>query len=164
MNKKLKLKLSKNEADMNELIVNVNRLDLGMNKLRGFTLVELLICLVIIAILAGIAYPSYQSFVIATRRSDAQSELIKAQIEQSSYRIMHPIYISNPNSAGLPSNNQYYTFSIVSSAAHTYVMKAVANVNSSQNNDKTPCKTLFINQNNVKTSDGSEDNAFCWHQ
>ena len=58
-----------------------------MNKQQGFTLIELLISLFILGILAAIAYPSYQGFVIKTRRVDAQSELIKAQIEQSSYRI-----------------------------------------------------------------------------
>ena len=142
----------------------MNKLDFRVNELRGFTLIELLVCLVVIGILAGIAYPSYQSFVITTRRGDAQTELIKAQMEQSSYRILQPIYISNPASAGLPLNSEYYTFSIVSAAAHTYVMKAVAKISGSQNNDKAACKALFIDQNNVKTSDGSQDNAFCWHQ
>jgi len=149
---------------MNQLDLEVNKLGFSLNRLEGFTLIELLICLVIVAILAGIAYPSSQHFVITSRRADAQSELIKAQLEQSSYRILHPVYISTATSVGLPSNNQHYTFSIVSAAAHSYLMKAVANVNSSQKNDNTACKTLFVDQNSVKTSNGNEDNAFCWHQ
>ena len=133
-----------------------------MNKHRGFTLIELLISLVILGVLAAIVYPSYQNFVIKTRRVDAQSELIKAQIEQSSYRITHPTYISNTTSAGFPSNNQYYTFSIVSASVNTYTIKAEAKSASSQINDQGICKTLFINQNNTKTSDGNTDNAICW--
>ncbi|MDA7745848.1 type IV pilin protein [Psychromonas sp.] len=108
------------------------------------------------------AYPSYQSFVIKTRRGDAQSELIKAQIEQSSYRIIHPTYISNISSTGLPSNHPYYTFSIVHSSANTYTMKAEAKLASTQHSDTDECKTLYINQNNIKTSDGSTENAACW--
>tara|TARA_R110001583_G_scaffold19603_8_gene76568 strand:- start:21229 stop:21636 length:408 start_codon:yes stop_codon:yes gene_type:complete len=133
-----------------------------MNKQQGFTLIELLISLFILGILAAIAYPSYQGFVIKTRRVDAQSELIKAQIEQSSYRITHPTYINNTTSAGLPSNNQHYTFSVVSASVNTYIMKAEAKSTSSQSNDQVICKTLFIDQNNTKTSDGNTENNSCW--
>lgn len=133
-----------------------------MRKKQGFTLIELLIVLAILAIMAGIAYPAYQDFVIKTRRADAQGELIKAQIEQSSYRIIHPTYISDASTAGLPSNNQYYTFSIESASANAYLLKAVAKATSSQNNDESACKTLYIDQNNNKTSNGSTVNASCW--
>jgi len=133
-----------------------------MKKRQGFTLIELLISLFILGILAAIAYPSYQDFVIKTRRVDAQSELIKAQIEQSSYRITHPTYINNATSAGLPSNNQHYAFSVVSASVNTYIMKAEAKSTSGQSNDQVICKTLFIDQNNTKTSDGSTENSACW--
>ncbi|TEW56754.1 prepilin-type N-terminal cleavage/methylation domain-containing protein [Psychromonas sp. RZ22] len=135
-----------------------------MIKIQGFTLIELLIVLAILAIISGIAYPSYQTLIIETRRADAQNVLIKAQIEQSSYRIMHASYINNISVAGLPSDHQYYSFSIESASASTYLMKATVKTNSSQNADENACKTLFIDQNSVKTSDGITDNAHCWRQ
>ncbi len=44
---------------------------------RGFTLVELLIGVVIVGILASIAYPSYQEQVRQTRRSEVGSVLLE---------------------------------------------------------------------------------------
>jgi len=41
----------------------------------GFTLVELIVVIAIIGILAAIAYPSYQQYLVKTRRADAMAVL-----------------------------------------------------------------------------------------
>ena len=50
---------------------------------NGFTLIELMIVVAIIGVLAAIAYPSYQSYVIKTKRADMMSEMhnIASEIE-----------------------------------------------------------------------------------
>ena len=133
-----------------------------MKHALGFTLIELLIVIAIIAILGGIAYPSYQSYMIQTRRGDAKAELIKAQLKQTSLHILSPSYSDVEDDLGLPASHDYYTFSVVSAGATTYLMKAVAKSGTTQAKDETACKTLFIDQSSTHTSDGSTNNDQCW--
>ena len=42
---------------------------------HGFTLIEMMIVVAVIGILAAIAYPSYQSYVIKTKRADMMTEM-----------------------------------------------------------------------------------------
>lgn len=50
---------------------------------RGFTLIEMMIVVAIIGVLAAIAYPSYQQYVIKTKRTDMMTEMqnIASEIE-----------------------------------------------------------------------------------
>ena len=50
--------------------------EFAYRKLRGFTLIELMIVVAVIAVLAAIAYPSYQDSVRKGRRGEAKSELV----------------------------------------------------------------------------------------
>ncbi|KAA0913664.1 type IV pilin protein [Psychrobacter sp. ANT_WB68] len=50
---------------------------------QGFTLIEMMIVVAIIGVLAAIAYPSYQQYVIKTKRTDMMTEMqnIASEIE-----------------------------------------------------------------------------------
>ena len=51
----------------------------------GFTLVEILIVITIIGILASIAYPSYQQYIVKANRAAAQQFLLEAASVQHQY-------------------------------------------------------------------------------
>ena len=51
----------------------------------GFTLVEILIVITIIGVLASIAYPSYQQYVVKANREAAQQFLLEAASVQHQY-------------------------------------------------------------------------------
>tara|TARA_R110002124_G_scaffold41182_1_gene127866 strand:- start:1998 stop:2450 length:453 start_codon:yes stop_codon:yes gene_type:complete len=69
-------------------------------KQSGFTLIELMIVIAIIGILVAIAYPSYQQYVIKTKRTDMMSEMHNIASEIQSRKLAQGSY-SNTLITGL---------------------------------------------------------------
>ena len=55
-------------------------------KRSGFTLIELMVVVVIVAIFAAIAIPSYQGYVAKAHKSKAQSEMLKIAERLENYK------------------------------------------------------------------------------
>ena len=67
---------------------------------RGFTLVEVMIVVAILGVLAAIAYPNYQRYVIKSKRTDMMSELHNVAAEIQSRKLIQGSY-SNALTTGL---------------------------------------------------------------
>lgn len=59
---------------------------------RGFSLIELMIAVVIVGILAGVAYPSYQDYVRRGNRSAAQNFMMTIAQRQEQYLLTNRSY------------------------------------------------------------------------
>lgn len=66
-----------------------------MRKNQGFTLIELMIVVVVIGVLAAIAYPSYQQYVIRANRSAAQSQMMEIANRQQQFLLANRRYASS---------------------------------------------------------------------
>lgn len=124
------------------------------NRQSGFTLVELMIVVAILAILGAIAYPSYIDHVRKSRRAAAAGCMMEAN------QFMERYYTTNMKYTGatLPSLgcmgevSKYYTVGLTAAAAATtFTLQAVPTT--AQNDAK--CGTLTIDQKGAKTKSGS---------
>jgi type IV pilus assembly protein PilE len=70
-------------------------------RMRGYTLIELLVTVAIVAILASIAIPSYARYLMRSRRSDAQQLMTTISNREAQYLLDARAYTTTLGSAGL---------------------------------------------------------------
>ena len=95
---------------------------LHITSIRGFTLIELMIVVVVIGILAAIAYPSYQNYVLRSGRVDAMSSLLNQAQALDRCFTRQNTYVGCPAIPGT-SQDGLYTLSATINAA-SYLLTA----------------------------------------
>jgi type IV pilus assembly protein PilE len=142
--------------------------------MAGFTIIELMIALVIIAILVALAYPSYVNYIRKSNRGEAQQLLMNWSINQEIFRSNNTSYAADSSTA-LPKpvhQEGKYVFSAFQAMATpatcagasgtpnavAYWLVAVAQGDQANDTSKdgTSCTTLCL------SSAGPKQPAVCW--
>jgi type IV pilus assembly protein PilE len=99
---------------------------------RGFTLIELMIAVVVVAILAGLAYPSFMGSIRKSRRAEAFASL--ATLQQAQERWRGNLTASPPAGLGLSASSSggLYTISVADVDTNQYQAIATAASGKSQ--------------------------------
>ncbi|NVK01748.1 MAG: type IV pilin protein [Oceanospirillaceae bacterium] len=137
-----------------------------MKHQKGFSLIELMIVVAVIGILAAVAYPAYQDYVMKSRRSEAMNGLAELRIAQEKYRAQNNSFASDLTEVGSSPTSDHYNFSIVSSSVtqSQFLVIAAPKSGSPQINDT--CLTFAADRNGPSQPSPSTDYASdeCWER
>ncbi len=131
--------------------------------MRGVTLTELMVVVVIVGILTAIAYPSYRGYSARAKRNEARAALLQIATNQERFYLQNNTYTTNLLALGFATTPCYTTDSgsyvvCVTPGANANNFSAVATY---QNSDAeaSKCATFQIDGRSVKTSLPDTD---CW--
>ena len=129
---------------------------------RGFSLIELVIAMAIIAILSSVAWPSYQSYVTRSSRQAAQTELLQLANLQEKIYLNTNSYTASINNAyngrndgglgkttGRSDDGKYDLAVATGGGAQSYVITATPRLGTTQEGDGN----LTISSNGTRAHD-----------
>lgn len=134
---------------------------------RGFTLIELMITLLIVAIVLTFAANSYRGYILEARRAEGMGELLQLADRLERWYSDRQTYAGAAVGDGsdpshiypASSENNLYAFTINSADAVTYSISSAPTSTKSQDDDD--CGTFTITSLGAKSVSGSTT-AKCW--
>jgi len=138
---------------------------------QGFTLIEVMIVVVIVAILATIAVPSYQNQIQKTRRGDAKEVATRLAAAQERWFFSNNQYSLDLAPLGAPmgqSMDGYYDVAVTAAdQTRDFMIQVVPSAGSAQLRDSA-CQCFTIDQTGAKSAfdkndcNGLDTTAECW--
>jgi type IV pilus assembly protein PilE len=121
----------------------------------GFTLIELMVVIAIVGILAAVALPSYQQYIVRGHRAAAQSEMMDIANREQQYILSNRIYTATGSDLGysLPSDvgaRYTYLIEVDNGSPPSFIITFEPKVGTSQVSDGA----LVLTSEGVKTRAG----------
>ncbi len=133
---------------------------------QGFSLIELMVAVAIVAILAAIAVPAYDGVIRKANRSEARDELLRIAGQQEKFYTSNNRYTDNPSVLGIPADGKTphdaYTLTVdVTGGGQGFLITATPVGNQTKD---TTCGTLTYNNLGQKTASGTSSDPLreCW--
>ena len=129
--------------------------------MRGFTLVELMITVVIISILAAIAFPNYSAYVERARRADGKEGLLRAAqwLERAATSTGTYPTVAIFNASGfITSEGGKYNIVYALVAGGGYNLTATPVI------ADTGCDELTLNHTGTRGKTGTLSASDCWNR
>lgn len=155
---------------MKSMTQPLSRSRITLGRMRGVTLIELMIVVVILSIIAAIAYPNFSRQARKAGRADATSSLLAIAAAQEKEYLKNNAYTNNMTLlGGTSSEANKYTLSVALTDGGGYLAKAEPAEGSSQEGDKK-CIELTIDHLGAKRSrsvsgendEETVDSTGCW--
>jgi len=139
-----------------------------MRRHAGFTLLELMVVVVIVAILAAIGYPSYSDYIRRGKIAEAISTLADTRTKMEQFFLDNRTYLNSDaanmpcNAAVLSAGKKQFTYTCTNLGAGTYTVTATG-----VGTEGMGAFAYTINEQNVRGStvtglSGWSGNGTCW--
>lgn len=154
--------------------VTLMRAQTGPGRARGFTLIELMIAVVVVAILLSIAIPSYESEVQKSRRTDAKTAVLDLATREQRYYSVNNSFTTSAQDLGYGNSGAtfpmsvgsgYYSVAVTAPAgANPPTFTVTATAANSQTSD-TACQKFTDDNTGLQKaydSGGNDNTTTCW--
>ncbi len=135
---------------------------------NGFTLIELMIVVVVVAVLSSLAYPSYREFVVKAKRTEGKAALLDAAQALERHFTNYNTYPSSLSTAGVRTYSgdsaakAAYTIAIAAGASGSLASSFTLTATPANGHVDAKCGNLSLNQLGVKGETGTLTAAECW--
>jgi type IV pilus assembly protein PilE len=130
--------------------------------MRGVTLIEALVCALVVAILTAIALPSYRAFVLRAQRGDARAALLRVLADEERHYLQHARY-SAALAPALSEAGLYGLSVVLRDSGAGYLATAAPTAAGGQGEDRA-CASFSIDELGTRgaTGSGAQPARDCW--
>lgn len=152
--------------NMGEVATARRAMGAAARAIAGFTLIELMVVVAVVAILGAVAFPSYQNAVRKGKRGQVKADMLEISQLAERYRTINNTFTgftlgtgfgTSPRGSTGTARNYTLALNVASGTAYTLTATPV----NGQVKD-TRCGTLTLNHAGQKTESGTADLAECW--